>query len=743
MNASKVKNGENIWVCIDGITGNRYYAEKVNVGKANEDGFVWIKLGQTEEQIANAVWEKDQEYKLSVISGCKGLEIDCFMLSPLASYVPYDDCHSVKTSDKGEMSVNSKDAIFEHSMVQTTGTGAELQKVSADGSVSQKYIEYVLSTDSLPGDISLNVITDASGIFSVDVTVKVRDLQKDKFFYAISANDKAYNYKLFDLSEMGIQASIDSYVTIRLGQIEIQAAESICIRIRSCTDGVAIGTISTTCKLPDDVLQTQNGNVTMQAEDATLAKPGDETIIVTNNDYYSGELVKVLEKNSASGGKTVQMVRGYSNYTQMMKVTSEANPYISFRVTPDESGEYYIWAKVYAPKNSALYCYIDGGDDNYYWRQPLTAETYSVNEDHYIWVRLYQECKKEYNLEKEHLYNWVARRIYTISFRAYTGNVEVDEIYITTDPNFDPHNHTFSDKWSKTETQHWREPTCDDTTFIADKAEHDYDNILDTTCNTCGYARAPHECSYSIWGYDQKNHWNKCICGQEFLSTAAAHSFVNGYCSVCGIGQPQLITGSGLTIQAEDAKLNLEVDDANKNATMTDGRAPLRVIENTFASSGKVVRTLGYYPSTAFVDWSLAYPGHIEMTVTPQKTGVYYIWAKVLTPPSTTTARVLIDSDTLEDHAVYARQELGSPNLGSSDWANAEQGKAQHFVWVKLGEGYQWSEGGAYVIRIRSSSTSVMFDEFVITSDADYAPHNHTFEDKWTSNETQHWHEAS
>ena len=153
------------------------------------------------EQIANAVWEKDQEYKLSVISGCKGLEIDCFMLSPLASYVPYDDCHSVKTSDKGEMSVNSKDAIFEHSMVQTTGTGAELQKVSADGSVSQKYIEYVLSTDSLPGDISLNVITDASGIFSVDVTVKVRDLQKDKFFYAISANDKAYNYKLFDLSE--------------------------------------------------------------------------------------------------------------------------------------------------------------------------------------------------------------------------------------------------------------------------------------------------------------------------------------------------------------------------------------------------------------------------------------------------------------------------------------------------------------------------------------------------------------
>ena len=110
---------------------------------------------------------------------------------------------------------------------------------------------------------------------------------------------------------------------------------------------------------------------------------------------------------------------------------------------------------------------------------------------------------------------------------------------------------------------------------------------------------------------------------------------------------------------------------------------------------------------------------------------------------STTTTRLLIDSDTLADGSVYARQEIGSPALGSTDWANAEQGKAQHFVWVKLGEAYRWSKDQAYVIRIRSSSTSVMFDEFVITGDADFAPHNHTFQDRWSSNETQHWHDAS
>ncbi len=54
------------------------------------------------------------------------------------------------------------------------------------------------------------------------------------------------------------------------------------------------------------------------------------------------------------------------------------------------------------------------------------------------------------------------------------------------------HEHSYGD-WSKNDTNHWHECTdtdCPDKTeSIKDKAVHNYDNIADTTCNTCGYER--------------------------------------------------------------------------------------------------------------------------------------------------------------------------------------------------------------------------------------------------------------
>lgn len=78
------------------------------------------------------------------------------------------------------------------------------------------------------------------------------------------------------------------------------------------------------------------------------------------------------------------------------------------------------------------------------------------------------------------------------------------------------HVHEMSEEWITDDQYHWhrcqkKNPSC---YHVEDKAEHDYDNDCDVSCNTCAYIRiAPH--SYTgEWKAGPDGHWYVCTaCG--------------------------------------------------------------------------------------------------------------------------------------------------------------------------------------------------------------------------------------
>lgn len=78
------------------------------------------------------------------------------------------------------------------------------------------------------------------------------------------------------------------------------------------------------------------------------------------------------------------------------------------------------------------------------------------------------------------------------------------------------HEHEMSEEWITDAQYHWhrcqkKNPSC---YYVEDKAEHDYDNDCDVSCNTCAYIReAPHNYT-GEWKAGPEGHWYVCTaCG--------------------------------------------------------------------------------------------------------------------------------------------------------------------------------------------------------------------------------------
>ena len=111
----------------------------------------------------------------------------------------------------------------------------------------------------------------------------------------------------------------------------------------------------------------------------------------------------------------------------------------------------------------------------------------------------------------------------TIDYATHTPNATVNEgdakICTVCQYEISPaveHEHEMSEEWITDAQYHWhrcqkKNPSCYHT---EDKAEHDYDNDCDVSCNTCAYIReAPH--SYTgEWKAGPDGHWYVCTaCG--------------------------------------------------------------------------------------------------------------------------------------------------------------------------------------------------------------------------------------
>ncbi|MCM1195154.1 MAG: hypothetical protein NC332_04385 [Firmicutes bacterium] len=107
------------------------------------------------------------------------------------------------------------------------------------------------------------------------------------------------------------------------------------------------------------------------------------------------------------------------------------------------------------------------------------------------------------------------------------------------------HDHTYSEQWTRNETHHWRNPTCDDTDTVADYAEH---NFVNGVCDVCNYQKPappapvtpPHTHTYSEnYAFDEAHHWRSPTCDDTTdVADYGSHTYNESYkCSACGITQ--------------------------------------------------------------------------------------------------------------------------------------------------------------------------------------------------------------
>lgn len=96
------------------------------------------------------------------------------------------------------------------------------------------------------------------------------------------------------------------------------------------------------------------------------------------------------------------------------------------------------------------------------------------------------------------------------------------------------HEHTYSDAWTSTDDEHWREVTCGHDIPVTDKGVHT-DGNGDTTCDTCGYTPEHFHTFADTLSADVNNHWYASTCGHDVKKDEAPHSGheEDGVCDVC------------------------------------------------------------------------------------------------------------------------------------------------------------------------------------------------------------------
>ena len=99
--------------------------------------------------------------------------------------------------------------------------------------------------------------------------------------------------------------------------------------------------------------------------------------------------------------------------------------------------------------------------------------------------------------------------------------------------------HKHSYVWNGNDDEHWKEPTCGDTTEIKEKEPHiDADN--DDMCDTCGKILT-HTHKYSEdWTFDENTHWHAPMCTDTSEGVDEdLHTFKDGVCK-CGVKESEI-----------------------------------------------------------------------------------------------------------------------------------------------------------------------------------------------------------
>ena len=206
-----------------------------------------------------------------------------------------------------------------------------------------------------------------------------------------------------------------------------------------------VNQICSVCGLRD-AFKLTNGYALIEAEDGLLQEAGKENYL-TGGTWATIPPFAVTNNTYAAGSMTIKSLQGSTSWYGLQTYSKnhggeDPSAHTTYTVKASETGEHYVWLKVYAPNSwgsgsgDAVYCFIgdDKGTDTYFWRQPLkkTDGTYSASESDFYWVRVYQQFNGTTQNGKDKAYNWTAGETYDLRFRVYSPNVQIDQILVTT-----------------------------------------------------------------------------------------------------------------------------------------------------------------------------------------------------------------------------------------------------------------------------------------------------------------------
>lgn len=214
---------------------------------------------------------------------------------------------------------------------------------------------------------------------------------------------------------------------------------------------------------------------------------------------------------------------------------------------------------------------------------------------------------------------------------------------------------------------------------------HTYDDENDTTCNGCGEERCLHPHTVA---YDDTHHWFDYSCDCGLTEEKVEHSYTKGVCE-CGKRLVVATTNGFAVIEAENAILN---------------GSDYQIVTKADASNGVVVNAKSR--SRAAATLTADSTGDIELTFKPDVAGTYYIWVRVTTNSASKGAGVWTDGAGYEYLAI-----------GSTTGTDA-------YTWKKCQKTPTWEADKEYNVKLSiwSFGSTINFDQFVITTDANYTP---------------------
>ena len=159
----------------------------------------------------------------------------------------------------------------------------------------------------------------------------------------------------------------------------------------------------------------------------------------------------------------------------------------------------------------------------------------------------------------------------------------------------DEHEHTYSDKWTVDENNHWHVATCEHTDKISSKGGH-VDSNGDGACDMCGNGGVHMHTYTDAWTSDETGHWHMATCTGHTSVKGDVYKHFNengdGACDLCGYAVCYSVTVNAPEVV--DAPAVVYVDKTTGTATFEVSVSDLYVLSATGATQkGDVVTENG------------------------------------------------------------------------------------------------------------------------------------------------------